>query len=467
MGVSVHPARTANEELAQLIEASGMSHHALARRVNVLAEQAGLVFSYTHTSVTNWTRRGMIPRSPVPAFIAQALAEGLGRPVDPAEIGMPEIRESPRQVGLDFPRDAHEAVRTATRFWSTMHRRTFLTAPFAVGAYSTPVTRWLAVPADPDAAHLGRYRVGRQDLDALWAAAAEAQRSDSKYGGGTGKASNVTTFLNERALPLLRGHYPDAVGKELYAGTAELARVAGWSALDMGHHSLAQRHFIQALRMARAGGSLSVGCHVLTNMALQSTLRGYPDEAVDMAQGAYDRARHQAAPRVLAFAKLIEARAHARLGDARSAAGALASSERLLERADSEPGDEPTWISYYTPARMAADAVEIHRDLGLPAAALRWNNRAEPMPASAFTRSVGLRMTVLATAHLQHRDLDQALAHGQRAVTILSQVRSTRATDYLAGVVRDMAPWHRDPRVAHLSHLARKAIAFSRTGAVA
>jgi hypothetical protein len=139
------------------------------------------------------------------------------------------------------------------------------------------------------------------------------------------------------------------VGKELYAGTAELARVAGWSALDMGHHALAQRHFIQALRMARAGASLAVGCHVLTNMALQATLRGYPDEAVDMAQGAYDRARHQAAPRVLAFAKLVEARAHARLGDAPSAAAALVSSERLLEQAGTEPGDEPAWIRYYTP----------------------------------------------------------------------------------------------------------------------
>ncbi|WP_329595986.1 sporulation protein [Streptomyces pseudovenezuelae] len=462
MGVSVHPARTANDALAQLIDAAGMSHHALARRVNVLAEQAGLCFSYTHTSVTNWARRGMIPRHPAPAFVAQALAEHLGRPVEPAEIGMPEIRESPDQLGLDFHRAAHEAIRTATQFWSAVHRRTFVTSAFAVGAYTTPVTRWLAIPADPQAAHSGRRRVGRQDLDELWTASADAQRWDSKYGGGTHKASKVATFLRERAIPLLNGDYTDPVGRELFASTAELARVAGWSALDMGHHALAQRHFIQALRMARAGGSLDTGCHVLTNMALQATLRGYPSEAVDMAEGAYDRARHEAAPRVLAFAKLAESRAHARLGDARSAAAALTASERLLERADTNRGDEPGWISYYTPARMAADAVEIHRDLGLSAAALRWNSRAGAMSANDFTRSVGLRMTVLATTHLQNRDLDQALAHGQRAVTILSHVRSTRATDYLADVVRAMAPWRRDPRVTHLSHQASKVIALNR-----
>ncbi|WOX16022.1 sporulation protein [Streptomyces sp. N50] len=465
MELSADPARTANDALAQLIEASGMSHHALARRVNDLAEQAGIASSYTHTSVVNWTRRGMVPRPPVPALIVRALEERLGRPVDPAETGMPQVRETADRVGLDFHRDTHEAVQAATRFWSTVHRRTVVTTAFAVSAYSTPVTRWLAVPAEADAAHCGRNRVGRQDLAALWAAAADAQRSDSKYGGGTRTASKAAAFLNERAIPLLHADYTDAVGKELFAGTAELARVAGWSALDMGHHALAQRHFIQALRMARAGGRLDIGCHVLSNMALQTILRGYPDEAVDMAQGAYDRARSKAAPRVLAFAKLIEARAHASLGDARSAAGALASSEQLLERADTGQGDEPAWISYYTPARMAADAVEIHRDLGLPTAALRWNNRATPMSTNDYTRSVGLRMTVLATAHLQHRDLDQALAHGQRAVIILSHVRSTRATDYLAGVVRAMAPWHREPRVVELSRRAHQAIALSTSGA--
>ncbi|MEV8606191.1 sporulation protein [Streptomyces griseoviridis] len=350
-----------------------------------------------------------------------------------------------------------------------MQRRSFLTGSgsgaFAVGAYSTPVTRWLAVPADADAAHTGTRRVGRQDLDNLWAAAAQAQRADSRHGGGDRAASLVTRLLHERAVPLLDGDYSDAVGRELRAGTAELARVAGWAALDMGQHDLAQRHFNQALRMAKAGGSMNVGAHVMTNLALQTILRGYPDEAVDMVQGAYDRARHRAAPRVLAFVKLIEARAHARLRDRRAAATALAASEHLLERADSTTDAEPEWIGYYTPARMAADAVEIHRDLGLPDAALRWDTRATPMSAADFTRSVGLRMTVLATAHLQKGDLDRALADGRQAVTILQGVRSARAGDYLRGAVRAMEPWRRHPGVTELTRQAHQVILLSTTGA--
>ncbi|MEU9153659.1 sporulation protein [Streptomyces sp. NPDC048417] len=454
-------AETGNTALAELIETAKISKHALARRVNALAEEAGEPRSYTQTSVKNWTR-GMVPREPVPRFIAQALADRLGRPVDPAEIGMPASRKAV-DVGLDFHRDTHTAVHNAAQFWSTVHRRNLLTGAFALGAYTTPLSRWLAVPADPDASHPGSRRVGRQDLDALWEAAAHAQRQDSRYGGGTREASQVDRILRERAIPLLHGGYTDAVGRELYAGTAELARVAGWSALDMWCHALAQRHFIQALRMAKAAGSMNVGCHVLTNLALQTTLRGYPDAAVDMAQDAYDRARHKAAPRVLALARLIEARAHARLGDRRAAAAALADSERLLERADTAPGPEPSWIRYYTPARMSADAVEIHRDLNLPAAALRWNERATPMSARDFTRSVGLRMTLVATAHLQRGELDRALVDGQRAIVILSSVRSARAADYLTDVVRAMAPWRRDPRVVGFSQRAHQAIVLSTT----
>ncbi|MFD7914333.1 hypothetical protein ACFV30_27000 [Streptomyces sp. NPDC059752] len=92
----------------------------------------------------------------------------------------------------------------------------------------------------------------------------------------------------------------------------------------MGHHDIAQRHFIQALRLARSSGDLQTGCYVLATMSLQAFLRGYVTEAIDMAEGAYERARHTGAPRVLAFAKLAAARAYGRAGDEKAAATALA-----------------------------------------------------------------------------------------------------------------------------------------------
>ncbi|HEY6422337.1 MAG TPA: hypothetical protein VIY28_03640 [Pseudonocardiaceae bacterium] len=116
-----------------------------------------------------------------------------------------------------------------------------------------------------------------------------------------------------------------------------------------------------------------------------------------MCQGAYERAKHTATPRVLAFYRLIEARAHARTGDATAACRALAASDTLLDQATNSEGEDPAWIDFYNHARLAADAVEIHRDLGLPTPALRWNTEAV-MPTHTFARSYGLRLVVLVLA---------------------------------------------------------------------
>ncbi|MGW1765145.1 hypothetical protein ACWCQL_13850 [Streptomyces sp. NPDC002073] len=67
--------------------------------------------AYTHTSVVNWTRRGMAPKAPMPSFIAYALGERLGRPVDIAEIGMHQVRENTHSLGLDFPFTDPRSVR--------------------------------------------------------------------------------------------------------------------------------------------------------------------------------------------------------------------------------------------------------------------------------------------------------------------------------------------------------------------
>lgn len=457
MAPTARQAKPANVALEHQISVSGMSHHALADRVNALAQATGLDVRYTHTSVVNWTRRGMTPKPPVPSLIARALAERLGRPLDVAEIGMSTARENAEDLGLNFARDTAGAVRHAVTFWSTVEhldRRRFLSRTFAVGAYSSPVTRWLGVPVDIGAAHHGTQRVGREDLAELWQAAEEAARWDSKYGGGNWRSSSVTRCLARRAAPLLHGSYSDEIGRGLFSVTAELARVAGWSAVDTGHHDIAQRHFVQALRMAKAGGAVDIGCHVMAVMALQTLLRGYPDEAIDMAQGAYDRSRGRAGHRVLGFAKLIEARAHARARDARAAAAALAASERCLEQAEHD-ADEPTWIRYFTHARLSADAVEVHRDLGNPAAAWRWNAQAASMSPDDFARSVGLRLTVLATTHLQEGALDQGLAVGNRAVDILGRVASARARDYVGDVTAALAPWSRERPVAEFLQRAR------------
>lgn len=455
---AVRRTRPPNTDLARLIEACGASHKSLAHRVNQLTRQAGIQTDYSHTSVANWCRRGMIPKHPMPQLLAQAISERLGRPVNLGEIGMGGAETINADVGLDFPRDPADAVRVATTFWRSVNRRDFLTQTgtgFAASAFTTPVTRWLVSPTDETADHQGSGQVGQADLDELRDAADDARRWDSKYGGGNWKANSVTDCLEHRAAPLLQGSFSDTVGRELFSVTAELSRLAGWTAFDVGQHDAAQRHFVQALRLARAGGDVQLGCYVLTTMAMQALMRGFASEAIDMAQGAFERARHDAVPRVLAFTKLIEARAHAREHNARAASRALAASEGLLGKADADSGDEPGWIDFYHHARLSADAAEVFRDLKNPKMALAWNKQAAAMPTGVFTRSVGMRLAIVGTAHLQARDLDHGLELGHRSVDILARVQSTRAKDYVAEFNAALVPWRREPAVREFMQRTR------------
>lgn len=447
-----------NTRLRALISASGASRKSLALRINELAAIEGKHTAYTHTSLANWAHRGMKPDREVRHLIALALAERLGRPVTLAEIGLQVDDRDPATVGLEFPRTLPDAILAATDYWSMVDRRDFLTgASLAMTGWTTPIRRWLTSPADPHASHADSLRrVGAADVAELLTAAEDARRWDSKYGGGNWRSSALLDCLRERATPLLHGRYTDHVGRQLFAATAQLSRLAGWTAFDSDRHATAQRHYIQALRLARAAGDVPFGGYVLVCAALQASLRGFHDDAIDMCHGAYERARNHATPRTLAFYRLIEARAHARSGDAPAAGRALAASDALLDKATNHTGDDPDWIDFYTHARLAADAVEIHRDLGLPTIALRWNSAAT-LSTDAYTRSYGLRLVVLAGTRLlgQHPDLDAALAQGNHAVDVLTGVNSARARRYADDLLRRLTPWQHEPGVSDFENRIR------------
>lgn len=450
--------RAPNVALARVITASGVSHKGLAHRINALSSGWGRQTRYTHTSVANWLS-GMTPQWPGPLIIAAALGERLNRRITIADIGMAAsepIHAEATSIGLDFPRDLPTAITGAAQLWSNMHRRSFVVdATFAVAALATPLQRWLIQPVDPDVSYAGGRRVGERDIAELVETAEHARRWDSKYGGGGAGTSLVTSVLRDKAAMLLHGSYSDQVGRRLFSATAELTRVAGWAAADMNQHGLAQRHYIQALRLARAAGDVPLGGYVLTSMAIQASLTGYPDEAIDMAQAAVERAKHHTTPRVGSFFRLIEARAHARAGDRPAAEHALADAERLLGRAQSSRDPDPEWISFYSYARLAADAAEIYRDLSMPQHVMRWHARAV-MP-NRFMRSYGIRLTIVSSAHLQAGRLDEAIACGHDSIDVLARVSSTRSAEYLRDLLRRLEPWRAETAVQDFRQRAAQA----------
>ncbi|MFB7374648.1 MFS transporter [Streptomyces sp. NPDC056222] len=469
--------RGPNEKLGTVLALAGISNAGLARRVNDLGAQRGLTLRYDKTSVARWVSKGMVPQGAAPHLIAAAIGQKLGRPVPLHEIGLADADPAP-EVGLAFPRDVGEAVRSATELYrlDLAGRRAggggiwqSLAGSFAVSAYATPASRWLITPADasverllepaeglvPEGPETGPHaRVGHSDVAKLREAAEDARRWDSKYGGGDWRSSMVPECLRVDAAPLLLGSYSDEVGRALFGATAELTRLAGWMAFDTGQQEAAQRYYIQALRLARAAADVPLGGYVLASMSLQATYRGFADEGVDLAQAALERNRGLATARTMSFFRLVEARAHAKAGDGPAAAAALKAAEGWLER--SREGDaDPSWLGFYSYDRFCADAAECYRDLKAPRQVRRFTEQALSRPTEEFVRSHGLRLVVSAVAELESGNLDAACAAGTRAVEVAGRISSARTTEYVRDLLHRLEPYGDEPRVIELRERAR------------
>ncbi|MBT2369471.1 MFS transporter [Streptomyces sp. ISL-10] len=486
--------RGPNEKLGTVLALAGISNAGLARRVNDLGAQRGLTLRYDKTSVARWVSKGMVPQGSAPHLIAAAIGAKLGRPVPLHEIGLADADPAP-EVGLAFPRDVGEAVKSATELYrlDLAGRRAggggiwqSLAGSFAVSAYATPASRWLITPADPSverlvgapaaaaqAAPVGGsapvapetpdgadtpVRVGHSDVAKLREAAEDARRWDSKYGGGDWRSSMVPECLRVDAAPLLLGSYSDEVGRALFGATAELTRLAGWMAFDTGQQEAAQRYYIQALRLARAAADVPLGGYVLASMSLQATYRGFADEGVDLAQAALERNRGLATARTMSFFRLVEARAHAKANDAAAAGQALRAAEGWLER--SREGDpDPSWLGFYSYDRFAADAAECYRDLKAPRQVRRFTEQALSRPTEEFVRSHGLRLVVSAVAELESGNLDAACAAGTRAVEVAGRISSARTTEYVRDLLHRLEPYGDEPQVMELRERARPLLA--------
>ncbi|MGW3163490.1 sporulation protein [Streptomyces sp. NPDC001142] len=225
--------RGPNEKLGTVLALAGISNAGLARRVNDLGAQRGLTLRYDKTSVARWVSKGMVPQGAAPHLIAAAIGAKLGRPVPLHEIGLADADPAP-EVGLSFPRDVAEAVRSATELYrlDLAGRRAgsggiwqSLAGSFSVSAYATPASRWLISPADPSV---------ERDANAARAAVlgpqgAEGAHTGAGAHGAAGAAAGGTDAeaTAEPATTSSTGPATDAAGPAGSADPAGSARASG------------------------------------------------------------------------------------------------------------------------------------------------------------------------------------------------------------------------------------------------
>lgn len=292
-------------------------------------------------------------------------------------------------------------------------------------------------------------RVGAGDIAAVRAVGDLFRTLDHAYGGGHARQALVR-YLEYEAEPMLRGTYGETTGRRLFASVAELTRLAGWTSYDIGAHGIAQRYFVQALRLAQAAGDRVYGGYVLVTMSRQAVYLGHGREAVQLARVAQQGVGTGAPAVVQALLHAAEARGHGLLGDARAGTAALVRAERALAAA--RGGDEvPSWARFFDEAQLADEFAHCHRDLQQYRSAAQYAERSLQLRAAGYARSRLFCRTVLATARLGLGEVDAACALGLEVAQQAADLRSARAAEYVRDLGRRLEPY-RDAGVVRAFH---------------
>ena len=266
--------------------------------------------------------------------------------------------------GAQYPATAEQAVSATAALWRADSARCAGGHFSRAGACRLEQRRaGLAAQSARQHSARCRNRIGGRPADVARVRASTElfAELDNRFGGAHARRSLIH-FLDRDAAALLTGRYTDETGRELFDAVAEASLLAAWTSYDCGLHGLAQRYFVQALRLAQSAADRRLACSVMSAMSHQATYLGHLPEAVNLARAAREGLRDQATPALTAQFLTMEARALASSGDTHGCHSALAAVERAFQVP--EPGVDPEFISYFNEAELAAETAHCFRDLG-------------------------------------------------------------------------------------------------------
>ena len=366
----------------------------------------------------------------------QKFADGVGMP--PAArraLGLdseppPAAPASSPDLSMPYPDTPADATRNASQLWlADLSDATALQRGRAdPRAWNDASLRWLVDPGRAPGEPARGVGIGMSDVERFRVTVDMFARLDDQFGGGHARPALIQ-YLSTDAGRMLHGRYNHDVGRALFAAVGEAMLLAAWMSYDSAPASaLAQGYFVQALALAQAGEDRMLGASILDAMSHQATFTGRYTEAATLSRAALNGTRGMATPTLTAHFHAMEARALARLHDAKACGHALAESMREFER--SNPQNDPLWIRYFNESELSAEFGHCMRDLGRADDAVQHAGNA--LGASGeFARSDFFVSIVLADAHLAAGDIEQACNVTLHALNAGEQIRSARCVSYL------------------------------------
>ncbi|MEV8068659.1 hypothetical protein AB0P32_21415 [Streptomyces sp. NPDC085995] len=352
-----------------------------------------------------------------------------------ADLGLADGEHKDVLLASAYPASPDGAVETVTRLWHAdlSQYEPLLTAEPSEPAWSEASLRWLVAPEPsiPRPRTAG-IRVGFGDVAAVKTTADMFAQLDDQFGGNHARRS-IIQYLESDVAPLLHGSYSEQVGRALFSTVAEATLLAGWMSYDACRHGLAQRYFLQALRLSQDADDRRLAGSILSAMSHQATFLGKYTQAATLARAALMGISSVATPTLRAQFHAMEARALARTGDVSACEAALSAATTALEGRNSQ--DEPEWISYFDEAELAAEAAHCFRDVNSARQAVA---HAENAMSGSHVRSDFFATMVLADAHLRAGDVEEACRVALDALDLGEQLKSARCVSYLAEFRRNL-----------------------------
>ncbi|TDD82685.1 hypothetical protein [Actinomadura rubrisoli] len=466
--------RTPNRALRGLLTQTGWTEDQLARRVNALAAESGLVLRLDRRSVAHWLA-GRRPRPPVPGLIAEALARGLGHTVTLDDIGLDPRPPAPGGRG---PAGGHGHTDPERRRLQAPDPATALThlartddhpqgGPddvYSLAALTVPTFEQAtsgqpgAVPA-PRTPPAPRLPAGAGPVVAAEQMAGVFSDLDTSYGGGHSRKA-LSTYLAYQVMPHLRARIGPALRRRLLSATNQLVYLCGFMCFDNQQHALAQRYYRVALDLATENNDPAAYAVTLRAMSVQARALGHYQHALALAETAAATSR-AVAPVRQAFLYGQVAVATAATGARADALSALSTAERRLDQTTSRtaPGLDDTTppghyhaapMGHYHPAALAHQQAAVRALLGDhdgAAAALTTSLRLRP---PAERRSRAITTARLAELQLQRGHLEQATRTWHSFLDDLPHLTSARATAALNCLRSKLQP--------HATHVTVKAL---------
>ncbi|GAB2835281.1 Tat pathway signal protein [Streptomyces daliensis] len=436
--------------MTALVRETGWSHTQFAWAVNRVGAERGDSLRYDQSAVCHWLH-GTMPRARVRPLLLEALARRLNRPVTESAAGFPTAPDTgPGPSGIPT---VESLVDLGSHDMDPSRR-----GVLGVGLFSVALTipGWPDVVGRAEAVQSGRARrIGQGEVDTVVAMTERISDLDDEFGGRHARPM-AAAFLVNTVAPYLRADAPEAVRKSALSAAAYLSFLAGYMAVDEGHHGLAQRYYVKSLELAGAADNHLTYCATLRGMSVQAINLRHDRLSLELADAAAEAAP-QAGPRVRALLSGQQAHAAARAGDRPGALRLIRETEASLDRAESREGR--TFTSY-DPAALNYHIAEIRHEFGDPHGSVEALQEAERLRNSNHRRTRVHRGGLLAERQLGVGHLEAACATWNRALDEYPHVQSGRADERVVDAVRLLRPYLKNP-VARAVHDRARALAPS------